>query len=226
LAAGRSTWRGCASFAVGDRAALATAVSHLPPRCTAGPRPPPPGTAVGGSLGAAALALAALLWKGRGDGLAVTECDALSHELSAEEQRTVDLFQKCSASVVHINTFSQQEALVRGTRGYHVDLQEIPQGTGSGFVWDAEHIVTNFHVIKDADRATVVLSDHTSCEASLVGVEPDCDLAVLRVEGRRGGGCREPLVPLERGGSSHLQVGQRVLAIGNRPGSDAYEWHC
>mmetsp|Transcript_14831 Transcript_14831/g.29240 ORF Transcript_14831/g.29240 Transcript_14831/m.29240 type:complete len:474 (-) Transcript_14831:292-1713(-) len=155
-------------------------------------------------------------------GAAAEESDVREEEeMSAEEARTVDLFERCSASVVHINTFVH--GIVRAGRGYHLDLQEIPQGTGSGFVWDAQHIVTNYHVIKDADKATVVLSDNTTCEATLVGAEPDCDLAVLRIRTPTDSSASEKqrvLIPLRRGKSYNLRVGQRVFAIGNPFGLD------
>ncbi|CAK9084834.1 Protease Do-like 1 [Durusdinium trenchii] len=137
--------------------------------------------------------------------------DDRSHELSGDEQRTVALFQKCSNSVVHINTFVRKET---SPYGFFGSLQDIKQGTGSGFLWDAEHIVTNYHVIKDADKATIVFADHSSFEATLVGTEPDHDLAVLR--------CQTPAAcqALEKGVSSKLQVGQKVFAIGNPFGLD------
>lgn len=161
---------------------------------------------------------AVLALKAAGASAASVVKDDRSHELSADEQRTVALFERCSGSVVHINTFVQKPNLVRSLQGFHMSLQEIPQGTGSGFVWDAQHIVTNYHVIKDADKATVVLSDHTAVEAKLVGAEPDCDLAVLRVLPSEGGS--RSLVPLVHGTSRTLQVGQKVLAIGNPFGLD------
>lgn len=161
----------------------------------------------------AASAGAAGLWSV----MPVRALDDRSHELSLEEQRTVALFEGCSASVVHINTSIQKEVLVHGGLGYHLDLQEIPRGSGSGFVWDEQHVVTNFHVIQNADRAVVTLSDHVACEASVVGVEPDSDVAVLKINvGKKG----KPLVPLTRGTATNLQVGQRVLAIGNPFGLD------
>jgi len=128
------------------------------------------------------------------------------------------MFERCSASVVHINTFVERQGIVLSPQGYHLGMQDIPKGTGSGFAWDSEHIVTNFHVIMDAHRATVVLSDHTSCEATLVGAEPDCDLAVLKIN--RNAQVRKPLLPLDKGRSSNLHVGQRVYAIGNPFGLD------
>eukprot|EP00747_Dinoflagellata_sp_TGD_P165789 gnl/TRDRNA2_/TRDRNA2_187631_c0_seq1.p1 gnl/TRDRNA2_/TRDRNA2_187631_c0~~gnl/TRDRNA2_/TRDRNA2_187631_c0_seq1.p1 ORF type:complete len:435 (-),score=67.29 gnl/TRDRNA2_/TRDRNA2_187631_c0_seq1:44-1348(-) len=141
--------------------------------------------------------------------------DDLSHELSGEEQRTVALFQRCSKSAVHINTsVMQQQGSI-----FHMELQEIPKGSGSGFAWDEQHIVTNFHVIQGADKAVVTLSDNTTLEASIVGVEPDCDIAVLKLEQPRGAG-RVSLDALDRNTSGKLRVGQRVLAIGNPFGLD------
>jgi S1-C subfamily serine protease len=112
--------------------------------------------------------------------------------------------------------------LVRDGTGFKLDLQEIKQGTGSGFVWDGQHVVTNYHVIENADRATVVLSDHTTREATLVGADSDSDIAVLRVQQQADAteARQRPLEPLERGNSHNLHVGQRVFAIGNPFGLD------
>ena len=93
---------------------------------------------------------------------------------------------------------------------------EVPQGAGSGFIWDAQgHIVTNFHVVYGADAIQVVLDDQSSYDAKVVGVDPDHDLAVVRVQAPRN-----KLVPVTVGSSQDLQVGQRVLAIGNPFGLD------
>ena len=77
------------------------------------------------------------------------------------------------------------------------------------------HIVTNFHVIQGANGARVTLADQSSCEAKLVGVAPDHDLAVLRIEAPK-----DKLPPIAIGTSRDLQVGQRVYAIGNPFGLD------
>ena len=62
-----------------------------------------------------------------------------------------------------------------------LDVTEIPQGTGSGFVWDQQgHIVTNFHVVQGGDRASVTLNDGTTYPATIVGNAPDKDIAVLQ----------------------------------------------
>ncbi|CAE7300309.1 DEGP1 [Symbiodinium sp. CCMP2592] len=170
------------------------------------------------SLGLALASVAALTAATASESEAKSvKADDRSHELSGDEQRTVALFERCSGSVVHISTFVQDKSLLRGAFGMaNVDMQDIPQGTGSGFMWDSKHIVTNYHVIKDADKAMIVFADHTSREAFLVGHEPDFDLAVLRFE--------KPdeleIKALDRGSSCRLQVGQKVFAIGNPFGLD------
>jgi S1-C subfamily serine protease len=99
---------------------------------------------------------------------------------------------------------------------FSLDITEIPQGTGSGFVWDGQgHIVTNYHVVQGASVLTVTFSDHTTFEAKIVGVEPNKDLAVLKVEAPAA-----KLNPVPVGSSSALLVGQTVLAIGNPFGLD------
>jgi S1-C subfamily serine protease len=95
-------------------------------------------------------------------------------------------------------------------------LFTLPQGTGSGFIWDERgHVVTNFHVISNADRAQVTLADNTAWDAQLVGVAPEKELAVLKIE-------TDPsrLSPIKLGSSHDLEVGQKVFAIGNPFGLD------
>jgi S1-C subfamily serine protease len=111
--------------------------------------------------------------------------------------------------VVFITTLSRQPL------GFF-EIQEVPQGAGSGFVWDKEgHIVTNFHVIQGASSARVSLHDHSEWPATLVGIAPDQDLAVLRIQADG-----EELIPILVGSSRDLQVGQKVFAIGNPFGLD------
>ncbi|MDA0839055.1 MAG: trypsin-like peptidase domain-containing protein [Planctomycetota bacterium] len=131
-------------------------------------------------------------------------------DLAGDERTTIQLFQRASPSVVHITTIE--------VRRYSFSLRatEIPKGTGSGIIWDKEgHVVTNYHVIKGANAARVTLSDQSSWDASLVGVAPDNDLAVIRI-----GTEASVLQPVPIGTSSDLQVGQNVLAIGNPFGLD------
>lgn len=130
--------------------------------------------------------------------------------LSKAEQETIDLFEQSSPSIVYINT-----ANIR--RDWSFNLLEIPQGTGSGFIWDEEgHIVTNFHVIDGADRYKVTLSNQESYDAELVGVAPGKDLAVLKLKGIN----QDLLKPISQGNSANLRVGQTVFAIGNPFGLD------
>jgi len=131
--------------------------------------------------------------------------------LSDGERRDIETFRRASASVVNITSIVE----VRRSR-FSLDVTEIPQGSGSGFIWDREgHVVTNFHVLEGGRRWTVTLADQSTHEALLVGVAPDKDLAVLKIDAPQ-----EQLIPLPVGRSHDLAVGQRVLAIGNPFGLD------
>jgi S1-C subfamily serine protease len=126
------------------------------------------------------------------------------------ERHTISLFQEASPSVVYITSIAVERDL------FSANLLELPRGTGSGFIWDKHgYIVTNFHVIQNAEGAKVTLSDRTSHEARLIGVEPDKDIAVLKIDASN-----LELTPLNFGTSRNLKVGQRVLAIGNPFGFD------
>jgi S1-C subfamily serine protease len=130
--------------------------------------------------------------------------------LEADEVSTIDLFEKAQASVVYITSLSVERD------SFTMNVFEIPQGAGSGFIWDARgYIVTNFHVIQNAQAARVTLSDHSTLQASLVGVEPDKDIAVLKIDS-----AKSSLPPIVLGSSKDLRVGQRVYAIGNPFGFD------
>ncbi|MES9925040.1 MAG: trypsin-like peptidase domain-containing protein [Candidatus Thiodiazotropha endolucinida] len=131
-------------------------------------------------------------------------------DLASDEQATVEIFQQASPSVVYITT------LQRVRNPWTRDIFSVPQGTGSGFIWDdIGHLVTNHHVIAETAQANVRLNDGRSYQAVLVGSSPDHDLAVLRI---RVPFDRPPPVPV--GSSSDLKVGQKVFAIGNPFGLD------
>jgi S1-C subfamily serine protease len=91
----------------------------------------------------------------------------------------------------------------------------IRPGTGSGFLWDAQHVVTNYHVVQSAHRVKVTLSNQLTYDASVVGTDASNDLAVLKLSSA-------PLDvrPISVGTSHDLMVGQRVFAIGNPFGLD------
>jgi len=131
--------------------------------------------------------------------------------LDEEEKTTIAIFRRNSPSVVHITT------LVSAAMDFFgMDVQQVPEGAGSGFVWDAEgHIVTNFHVIQGAEAAQVTLADRSTWKARLVGAYADGDLAVLAIDG-----AKDRLQPVLLGTSHDLQVGQKVFAIGNPFGLD------
>ena len=130
--------------------------------------------------------------------------------LKPEERATIALFRQASPSVVYITTLARQRDF------FSLNLEEIPQGSGSGFIWDQDgHIITNFHVIQSASGAKVTLADHSDWDAQLVGVAPDHDLAVLYIKAPKN-----QLRPLAIGTSADLEVGQSVFAIGNPFGLD------
>ncbi len=131
-------------------------------------------------------------------------------DLADVEQTTVDIFREAAPSVVYITKLAVR------TDPFRRNLLTIPQGTGSGFVWDRQgHVVTNYHVVQGADAARVTLADQSVWPARLVGAYPDADIAVLRVETPG-----EQLRPIQVGTSSDLIVGQNVYAIGNPFGLD------
>jgi S1-C subfamily serine protease len=130
--------------------------------------------------------------------------------LAADEVAHIELFKRTSPSVVHITTLATQRDM------FSMNVQQVPRGTGTGFVWDdAGHIVTNFHVIQGGTGVRVTLADQSSQDAQLVGAFPDRDLAVLKITP-----AKDKLPPLAIGSSRDLQVGQRVYAIGNPFGLD------
>jgi len=130
--------------------------------------------------------------------------------LSPEEKRDIEVFRRAQASVVNITSIALRRS------PFSFDVQQIPQGSGSGFVWDTGgHIATNFHVIQEGDAFSVTLADQSEWEGKVTGVAPEKDLAVLKIDAP---GAR--LVPLTPGTSRGLLVGQRVLAVGNPFGLD------
>jgi S1-C subfamily serine protease len=130
--------------------------------------------------------------------------------LSDDEKRNIQIFRRASRSVVFITSMALRRDM------FTFDVMQIPQGAGSGFLWDDQgHVVTNFHVISEGSSFQVTLADHTDWPAEVVGSAPDKDIAVLRIDAPR-----DRLPPLDVGMSRGLVVGQQVLAIGNPFGLD------
>ena len=130
------------------------------------------------------------------------------------EKTTIDIYNHAKPSVVHITTLA-----VKRDR-WNLNVQQVPEGTGSGIVWDKDgHIVTNFHVVKDVVQnngaVQVTLFDQTNWRGTVVGYYPDKDIAVIYIGAPSG-----KLTPIPIGRSSDLQVGQSTFAIGNPFGLD------
>ena len=123
-----------------------------------------------------------------------------------------DVAERMNASVVNIDAASRtwRERRTPDDAGDPRDLGLPHQGSGSGFVIDREgFILTNYHVVEDADRITVTLADGRALRGTLVGADPAIDVALVRVTG--AGALQE--APL--GDSDELRVGEWVCAIGN-----------
>jgi S1-C subfamily serine protease len=131
-------------------------------------------------------------------------------DLAEDEKSTIEVFKRASPSVVYITTLAVQQDR------FTLDLHQIPRGTGSGFIWDEEgHVVTNYHVLQNANAAKVTLNDGSTHDARLTGAAADYDLAVLKIDVAAG-----KLRPLPIGKSATLQVGQKAFAIGDPFGLD------
>lgn len=127
-----------------------------------------------------------------------------------DERNTIGVFKACAPATVYV---TQTQLVVDEWEG---TAQEVPAGSGSGFVWDDQgHIVTNYHVVKGARSLTVTFHDQQTFDAKVVGVEPRKDIAVLEVKPPAG-----LLVPLKVGKATQLEVGQKTIAIGNPFGLD------
>jgi S1-C subfamily serine protease len=122
---------------------------------------------------------------------------------TSDEEINIRVYESANRSVVNIRTeFDGIDRFFRPVSG---------EGSGSGWVYDrVGHIVTNYHVIEDSDRIKVTLFDGETAAASVVGVDPQNDIAVLSIQVSA-----ESLFPLQLGDSSTLKVGQKALAIGN-----------
>ncbi|MEE1267302.1 MAG: trypsin-like peptidase domain-containing protein [Treponema sp.] len=145
-----------------------------------------------------------------------TESDINSFPVSSDttytldEKQNISIYEKCSPAVVNINT------QVTGVNWF---LEPIIQdgGSGSGSIIDKQgYVLTNVHVIKNASKIYVSLSDGTQYEAQIIGQDADSDLAVIKFNPPQG----TELQTIPFGDSTKLKVGQKVIAIGNPYGFD------
>ncbi|RPJ08975.1 MAG: PDZ domain-containing protein [Deltaproteobacteria bacterium] len=128
---------------------------------------------------------------------------ALPAALTEEERNNISVYEKVADGVVNItSTVLQMDFFLR----------VFPtQGSGSGCIIDSKgHILTNHHVVGDAQKLEVTLADGSKWPAKLIGSDPDNDLAIIRLEAPR-----EKLKVIPMGDSKSLRIGQKVLAIGN-----------
>jgi len=140
-------------------------------------------------------------WLGYPTKVEITEASSGVNPLDAEEQNNIDVYRKNIASVVNIKSKAVTFDFFYGL---------VPEeGQGSGFVIDKEgHILTNYHVIAEARQVEVSMHNRKTYRATIVGVDRSHDLAVLQIKA-------PDLQPMTLGDSTHLQVGQKVYAIGN-----------
>ncbi len=113
-------------------------------------------------------------------------------------------------SIYHDNSARVVNILSSAVLNTVIGPSPVPQGTGSGFVYDSlGHIVTNDHVIDDSLQLEVNFANRTSVPAQIVGRDPDTDLAVLQIQTPAG------VEPVRLGDSASLQIGQAAVAIGS-----------
>ena len=131
-------------------------------------------------------------------------------DLLSVETKTIEIYRKVVPSTVNVSN-------MKLARTFNYGEIEVPQGAGSGFVWNEDgHIVTNFHVVQGGTSFIVTFNnDPKQYKATLVGTAPDKDIAVLKLDEKPA-----KLVPVSIGSSKDLQVGQYAFAIGSPFGLD------
>jgi S1-C subfamily serine protease len=128
--------------------------------------------------------------------------------VSPEETNNIEIYDRLNKAVVNVTSV---------TYSYNWFLEPVPQqGTGSGSIIDSKgHVLTNYHVVKDAEELSLTLADGVNYKGKIVGADPENDLAVVKFDPN---GAALSVIPF--GNSAKLRVGQKVLAIGNPFGLD------
>ncbi len=133
-----------------------------------------------------------------------------SNARTEDERNTIAVFRDSAPAVVFVTQTRVVVDYLAGT------AQEIPAGSGSGFVWDANgNVVTNYHVVEGARSLTVTFHNQRTFEARIVGVEPRKDIAVISVNAPKS--LLQPVRVIEH---VDLEVGEKTIAIGNPFGLD------
>jgi S1-C subfamily serine protease len=131
-------------------------------------------------------------------------------DLTPDERNNIDVFQQTNKSVVYVTNSQVQRDF------FTLNIYEIPAGAGTGFVWDHSGIiVTNYHVIEKANKIKITLWDQSNWDGKIIGTAPHKDLAVIKINAPSS-----KLYPITTGNSETLEVGRKVLAIGNPFGLD------
>jgi len=125
------------------------------------------------------------------------------YTVTNDEENSIQIYENLNNAVVNITTVTFE---------YNWFLEPIPkEGTGSGSIIDQQgHILTNYHVVKDAQKLNITLADGEEYEGKVIGVDAENDLAVIKFNPRG-----KSLVAIPFGTSINIKVGQKVLAIGN-----------
>lgn len=128
---------------------------------------------------------------------------------SMDEETNIQIYERTSSSVVQVTSLTQE------TDSFSLNVERVPKGVGSGFVWDKDgHIVTNYHVVDGADGVRVTLADHSTYDARQIWADPEQDIAVVWIVPKG------PLHPVVVGTSHDLKVGQVVYSLGDPFGLD------
>lgn len=135
---------------------------------------------------------------------------ALQGAVASQEALLVELYRRASPGVVSIDVSGALELELPEGHPLAPD-GDLPLARGSGFLLDSQgHIVTNNHVVEDANELQVTFFDGSTTEARMVGADPGSDLAVIKVDQLPPG-----VAPLPLGNSQEVAVGQMAIAIGN-----------
>ena len=131
------------------------------------------------------------------------------------EEEQANIFENSISSVCYISTEYSSMA-----DKYNLNKDDLPKGVGTGFIWDKKgHIITNFHVINNVDKALVTITDNNRNKktyvAKLTGVDPDTDLAVLKIDADEN-----ELQVINYNDKVKTRIGQFAFAIGNPYGQD------
>lgn len=131
-------------------------------------------------------------------------------DLLEVEKRVINIYHSSVNSVVNVSN-------IRVSDSFFYGKTEVPQGSGTGWVWNEDgYIVTNFHVVQGGNSFVVTFhKDKKQYQAQVVGIAPKKDIAVLKLKE-----LPEKLIPIKVGKSKDLMVGQMVMALGNPFGLD------